>query len=307
MRGSARLTFGLLALLFVGSASALDYQVRRGDTLSAIANRYGVTVDQLRAANNLRGSTIIAGQTLKIPIASAEHVVASGEVLWTIALRYRVTAAEIMRTNGLRSDVIHPGQRLRIPGVTGPTTPSASSTTARPAPSAPAPSAPAPSAPAPSTTTRPTPSAASPTASTSSSTGPRTNPAVNLTPAELEILARIIKGECPPDVPWEGKVAVAAVVLNRVRHPGFPSTVRGVAHQPAQFSCYNPRMRARLYNGPVPQWCFDAARAAARGEDPSRGATHYFNPHLVRPAWARNMRFIRRIGTTRSTTHDFYR
>lgn len=47
MRGSARLTFGLLALLFVGSASALDYQVRRGDTLSAIANRYGVTVDQL--------------------------------------------------------------------------------------------------------------------------------------------------------------------------------------------------------------------------------------------------------------------
>lgn len=304
MRGSARLTFGLLALLFVGSASALDYQVRRGDTLSAIASRYGVTVDQLRAANNLRGSTIIAGQTLKIPIASAEHVVASGEVLWTIALRYRVTAAEIMRVNGLRSDVIHPGQRLRIPGVTGATTTSASSTTARPASSAPAPSTTARSTPSAATSTSRPPTS---TSSTSSSTGPRTNPAVNLTPAELEILARIIKGECPPDVPWEGKVAVAAVVLNRVRHPGFPSTVRGVAHQPAQFSCYNPRMRARLYNGPVPQWCFDAARAAARGEDPSRGATHYFNPHLVRPAWARNMRFIRRIGTTRSTTHDFYR
>lgn len=304
MRGSARLTFGLLALLFVGSASALDYQVRRGDTLSAIASRYGVTVDQLRAANNLRGSTIIAGQTLRIPIASAEHVVASGEVLWTIALRYRVTAAEIMRVNGLRSDVIHPGQRLRIPGVTGATTTSASSTTARPASSAPAPSTTARSTPSAATSTSRPPTS---TSSTSSSTGPRTNPAVNLTPAELEILARIIKGECPPDVPWEGKVAVAAVVLNRVRHPGFPSTVRGVAHQPAQFSCYNPRMRARLYNGPVPQWCFDAARAAARGEDPSRGATHYFNPHLVRPAWARNMRFIRRIGTTRSTTHDFYR
>ncbi|MBX3465769.1 MAG: LysM peptidoglycan-binding domain-containing protein [Planctomycetes bacterium] len=304
MRGSARLTFGLLALLFVGSASALDYQVRRGDTLSTIASRFGVSVDQLRAANNLRGSTIIAGQTLRIPIASAEHVVASGEVLWTIALRYRVTAAEIMRVNGLRSDVIHPGQRLRIPGVTGATTTSTSSTTARPAPSAPAPSTTARSTPSAATSTSRPPTS---TSSTSSSTGPRTNPAVNLTAAELEILARIIKGECPPDVPWEGKVAVAAVVLNRVRHPGFPSTVRAVAHQPAQFSCYNPRMRARLYNGPVPQWCYDAARAAARGEDPSRGATHYFNPHLVRPAWARNMRFIRRIGTTRSTTHDFYR
>ncbi|MCO5169302.1 MAG: LysM peptidoglycan-binding domain-containing protein [Planctomycetes bacterium] len=300
MRGSARLTFGLMALLLVGTASGLDYQVRRGDTLSAIAERFGVTVDQLRAANDIRGSMIIAGQTLKIPIDSVEHVVASGEVLWTIALKYRVTAAEIMRANGLRNDVIHPGQRLRIPGVSG-------GGSAAPAPAPTASSAPS-SSPSPATTsTRPSTTSTSPRPAAPAPTTSGRNPAVSLSQAELEILARIVKGECPPDVPWEGKVAVAAVVLNRVRHSGFPNTVRGVAHQPAQFSCYNSNLRNRLYWGPVPQWCYDAARAAARGEDPSGGATHYFNPYIVRPSWARRLRFIKRIGTSRTTTHDFYR
>ena len=126
------------------------------------------------------------------------------------------------------------------------------------------------------------------------------------TASELEILARICKGEAGV-TSYEGKVAVCAVVLNRVRSSRFPDTIRGVAHQPFQFSCYNSNVRDRLYWGPSPQACWDAARDALSGRDPSLGATYYFNPYLVLPSWSRNMTFLVRIGNRRSNTHDFYR
>lgn len=272
MRAATFAGLGICALLLAGTAWALDYRVRSGDTLGEIGERFGVSASAIMAANGLSSTTIQPGQVLRIPTndggggGGRVHVVSSGEALYLIALRYRVTAAEIMRANNLSSDVIQPGQRLRIPtGDAGGSSTSSSS---------------------------------------SSSSGNRVH---HLSQADLEILARIVKGECPPDMPWEGKVAVAAVVLNRVERPGYPKSVRGVAHQPLQFSCYNANVRQRLYYGPVPQWCFDAARAAARGEDPSGGATHYFNPYLVRPSWARNLRFIKRIGHNANTTHDFYK
>jgi len=125
--------------------------------------------------------------------------------------------------------------------------------------------------------------------------------------ADLEVLARIVKGECPPSTPFAGKVAVAAVALNRVRSGRFPMSVRAVAHQPKQFSCYNPSNRARLYEGPIPPDAWKAARAALNGEDPTGGCMFFFNPYLVQPGWARRLEFAKRIGTARSNTHDFYR
>src|SRR5690606_17407742 len=106
---------------------------------------------------------------------------------------------------------------------------------------------------------------------------------------------------------FEGKVAVAAVVLNRVRDSRWPNTIPGVAHQPLQFSCYNRNFRQQLYYGPVPEECFRAARAALAGQDPTGGATHYYNPYLVQPDWARRLTLTRRIGTNRNDTHVFYR
>lgn len=132
------------------------------------------------------------------------------------------------------------------------------------------------------------------------------NPPMQATQAELEVLARICKGEAGV-ASFEGKVAVVAVVLNRVRSRRFPNTITRVAHQPWQFSCYNPNVRNRLYWGPIPRSCWDAAREALRGRDPSRGADHYYNPYLVAPAWARRMTFLIRIGTNRTNTHDFYK
>jgi N-acetylmuramoyl-L-alanine amidase len=267
---TASITF--LLLFAASTAFGFEYRVKSGDTLSEIGERFGVSVQRLREVNGISGSTIQIGQRLEVPVGSVTHVVREGQALWQIALKYRVTAEQIMRANGLTSDLIHPNQRLTIPIDEAPAQPV--QPTAQPVQPAPA---------------------------------AHHGAAHELTEGEIEILARIIKGECPPSTPWEGKVAVAAVVLNRLERQGYPKSVRGVAHQPLQFSCYNADVRDRLYHGPIPEWAWEAARAAASGEDPSRGATHYFNPFIVKPSWANGMTRTARIGTSQINTHVFYR
>jgi len=273
------------------TALALDYQVRRGDNLTRIAARFGTTVAAIQAANGLSTTTIYAGEILKIPgqddpppsgAAGVTVVVRSGDSLGRIASRNGVTLSSLRYANNIPGSVslIHPGQKLVIPG--GTTLPASTTRS---------------TATTPPSTTRVTP----PPATT------RRVPTLHASQAELEILARIVKGEVWPSAPFEGKVAVAAVVLNRVRAGGFPNTIAGVAHEPSQFSCYNSNNRRRLYLGPIPTYAWEAARAALAGQDPSGGSTYYFNPFLVRPTWARRLHKVVRIGTRRYNTHDFYR
>ncbi len=104
----------------------LYYRVRRGDTLSTIARRFGTSVGAIQRANGLRSPhRIRQGQRLLIPpgrsghgtrIATVIHVVRRGETLSKIARRYGVAVSTIMAANNLRSpDRIYVGQRLRVP------------------------------------------------------------------------------------------------------------------------------------------------------------------------------------------------
>lgn len=109
-------------------ASAPTHRVQRGETLSHIAQRYGVSVNALRAANDgLSPRRLQVGQLVRVPgrtstvaaaSAAAEaryHQVRTGESLWTIARRYDVTMAQLRAWNGLSGrSVIHPGQQLRV-------------------------------------------------------------------------------------------------------------------------------------------------------------------------------------------------
>ncbi|MEM8964443.1 MAG: LysM peptidoglycan-binding domain-containing protein, partial [Acidobacteriota bacterium] len=98
------------------SATPSTYRVRSGDTLSVIAQRHGTTVRAIKAANNLRGSTIRVGQRLTLPAGgAATHVVRSGDTLFKIAQRYGTTVAAIKASNRLRGSVIRPSQVLIIP------------------------------------------------------------------------------------------------------------------------------------------------------------------------------------------------
>lgn len=96
------------------------YVVKRGDSLSEIAQRYRVGMAELKAANRLSGNTIRIGQQLTIPGAAsqglaAEHRINRGETLSGIAERYRVSLASLRQVNNISGDKIMVGQVLKIP------------------------------------------------------------------------------------------------------------------------------------------------------------------------------------------------
>ena len=91
------------------------HTVARGESLTVIARRYGVTVDDLRDWNELRSDGLAIGQQLRIPAEDQEFTtVRRGDTLEGIAARHDLTVDLLRRLNGLRGDHIEPGQRLRL-------------------------------------------------------------------------------------------------------------------------------------------------------------------------------------------------
>lgn len=87
--------------------------------------------------------------------------------------------------------------------------------------------------------------------------------------------------------PFEGKAAVAQVVMNRVKDKRWPDTIEDVILQPKQFSCWNSRKPVE------PRWfsqvfaaCLETARMATAGKLPEAKWNHYYNPDLCTPSWA---------------------
>ena len=115
--------------------SWVRHKIRRGETVSTIASRYGVSQYAILEANNLRSSRIYSGKTLIVPVPldrsyrssrkrsyaeysanNSIYVVRSGDTMWDIARAFGTTVSALRRSNSIgRGSRIYVGQKLRIP------------------------------------------------------------------------------------------------------------------------------------------------------------------------------------------------
>ena len=97
---------------------------------------------------------------------------------------------------------------------------------------------------------------------------------------DLNLLAHVVYGEARGE-PYTGQVAVAAVVLNRVKSSSFPNTIAGVVYQSGAFDCVSDGQINLTPN----QNAINAARDALNGWDPTYGCLFYYNPKTATSKW----------------------
>ncbi|GIP21489.1 MULTISPECIES: spore cortex-lytic enzyme [Paenibacillus] len=114
---------------------------------------------------------------------------------------------------------------------------------------------------------------------------------LGLSENDLKIMANAVNGEARGE-PFEGQVAVAAVILNRVKSPSFPNTVSGVIFQPGAFTAVAD---GQIWLEPN-ESSRKAVREALNGMDPSGGCLYYFNPETATSKWIWTRPQIKTIG-----------
>lgn len=120
-------------------------------------------------------------------------------------------------------------------------------------------------------------------------------PIIPYTAEDLNLIARVVHGEAGGQ-PALAKVGVAAVIVNRVRDPGWPKTIPGVIYAPGQFQAVGYPLFERQPS-PVD---IEAALQALRGEDPTDGAVYFYNPAQTwRGSWIFTRKTLVTIGAFR--------
>lgn len=117
---------------------------------------------------------------------------------------------------------------------------------------------------------------------TSSGSSTSTSSSAKVLSSDHKLLARLIYAEARGET-YKGQVAVAAVVLNRVRSSSFPNTISGVIYQKGAFSCVS---NGKINNNPDDN-AIRAARDAMNGWDPTGGCLYFYNPKSTSDSWIR--------------------
>ncbi|HHY63643.1 MAG TPA: spore cortex-lytic enzyme [Clostridiaceae bacterium] len=107
----------------------------------------------------------------------------------------------------------------------------------------------------------------------------------------LDLMARVIYGEARGE-PYEGMVAVGAVILNRVKDSRFPNTIPGVIYQAGAFDVVADGQINLTPN----ETAYKAARDALNGWDPTYGCIYYYNPATATSKWIWSRPIVVKIG-----------
>lgn len=114
--------------------------------------------------------------------------------------------------------------------------------------------------------------------------------------SDIQLMARAINGEARGE-PYEGQVAVGAVILNRVKSSKFPNTIAGVIYQSGAFTA----VADGQINQPIAEGStvYKAAQDAKNGWDPTGGCIYYFNPSTATNKWIWSRPLVKTIGKHR--------
>lgn len=120
-----------------------------------------------------------------------------------------------------------------------------------------------------------------------------------ITNSDIDLMAKLVYAESRGE-PFEGKVAVASVVLNRVISPAFPNSIKEVIYEPHAFSCV--KNNSIIAN--PDQNCYDAVYEAIKGKDPTKEALFFYNPKIATCSW---MKATNKIDSLSIGQHVFFK
>lgn len=250
------------------------YTVESGDTLYLISQNFGVDMGELKDLNGLCSDEILPGQILYIPQESPHEQlpVEWGDTLYLISQKYGVSIDDLRTINGLWGKELYAGTKLQIPGETSTETPSETPSEEKHA-------------------DLPSRGGIDREQYINNGTG------VYHTQEERDLLARLIEAEAGGE-PYMGKVAVGAVVVNRVHSNLFPNSIKEVIYQVDEIGAYqfSPVLDGRLFSVTVSSDSYNAADEALGGSDPTGGAVFFFNPSKISNTWLLSKPVIYRVG-----------
>ena len=120
-----------------------------------------------------------------------------------------------------------------------------------------------------------------------------------ITGEDIDLMAKLVAAESIGE-PYDGKVAVASVVLNRTINPSFPNTIEGVIFQKNAFSCVKDGRIKAVAN----QDCYNAVYDAIKGYDPSNEALFFYNPATATCNW---MKTTKKVNEKTIGHHTFFK